>query len=462
MEKRSFILFLSAVVFLTVGVLLIELFFLHDVILQNETVNIPTFLIAIIVIIVIIIIAGIFFTKITIKPIRTIINRLKAASRNQYSELLPVGNKKGLEENLLKSINDIIKVLDESKKILDDYYTVEKEFNISIFFVNPDLDILTCGSGLSKILEKKRSEIIRKNLRDFIEIDDNIIKNISEGINIPDIEINIGSKRKFLSLRIEQGESKKGFVAALKDVTNEKEEKLARDALEAALIKSNKLAEVGKRVEGIVHNINSPLNTIFGYLQLIRKRTGEDEDIDKILSAAENISHSIKSLLKKTKSDFIPNTRPVDINEVVKQELEQCVHNLFFKHNVVLKTEYTEDLPKARVIHGDISQCVANLLNNAIESLTNRVDKQIFIRTYQTGNLVAFEIRDTGEGIKEENLERIFEPYFSTKTGSEKQGYGLGLSISKDIAEKYLGYITVSSEIGVGSTFTLFLPFSKE
>ena len=150
--------------------------------------------------------------------------------------------------------------------------------------------------------------------------------------------------------------------------------------------------------------------------------------------------------------------RPININEIVSQELELCNHNLFFKHYVILETNLFKDLPEIKAVYSDISQCTANLINNAIESLKNSLEKYIGVRTYQTSDMVAIEIKDTGEGIKNEDLGKIFEPCFTTKVQKDGSGFGLGLAISKSVAERYGGYITVKSNVGEGSIFTVFLP----
>ena len=169
----------------------------------------------------------------------------------------------------------------------------------------------------------------------------------------------------------------------------------------------------------------------------------------------------MKSLLRKVREDDIAMLRPIDINDLIQQELNLCKHNLYFKHYVSLKTDLKKNLPKIKVAYGDISQVIANLLNNAIESLKESSIKNIFVTTAKTDKYVTVEIKDTGYGIEEKNLNKIFEPYFSTKTQTDKIGFGLGLAICKHITEKYNGMITVDSKIGKGSCFTLFLPISN-
>ena len=365
--------------------------------------------------------------------------------------------------NIVDIFNSMGQTLSEYQKLITEYKSIEENLGFGVFWLDFDFYIVNCNLGLTRIFEEEKCEqIIGKKLMEYISLDIEVIKKAKkDGITLPEVKVNLPNEEKYVMLNIKslKDEGEQRFIASIKDITREKNEKLARDVLELALIKSNKLAEIGSRVEGIVHNINTPLNTVFGYAQLVKKEFGENEDIDKIISAAKNISLTIKGLLKKTKQDFISTTRLININDIVKQEIEQCRYDLFFKHSVKLQTDLSDDLPEIEAVYGDISQCISNIINNAIDSLRHSIDKDLFIKTYKTSNMVAVELKDWGEGIKKENLEKLFEPYFTTKSGADGTGFGLGLSISKKIAEKYWGYITVSSTERLGSTFTLFLPF---
>jgi len=136
--------------------------------------------------------------------------------------------------------------------------------------------------------------------------------------------------------------------------------------LEIELIRSNKLSEIGARVEGIVHNLNSPLNTILGYAQLLKKSYPENTDIDKIIDSGKVISQSVKSLFRKIQEGSVSMKQPVDVNKVIRQEIELLRHNLFFKHHVTLSQNLADQLPTIMAVSGDVSLCLANILNNAI------------------------------------------------------------------------------------------------
>jgi signal transduction histidine kinase len=101
------------------------------------------------------------------------------------------------------------------------------------------------------------------------------------------------------------------------------------------------------------------------------------------------------------------------------------------------------------------------MINNAIQAMKDTVQKELTIRTSVKDSMVYIEITDTGEGIPEYNVKKIFETYFSTKIGKTGTGFGLGLAITKSIIEKYNGKIEVESKVDYGSTFTIILPQTK-
>ena len=155
-----------------------------------------------------------------------------------------------------------------------------------------------------------------------------------------------------------------------------------------------------------------------------------------------------------------------DTAEPMASDVNQCVDSTasivwtMMKHTVVLKKDYGE-LPEISCFPMQLKQVFMNLLVNAYQSIRERVGDsgetgEILIRSRREDDGVRIWIRDTGAGIPPENLPRLFDPFFTTKeVGS---GTGLGLSTSYGIVERHGGTITVESEVGVGSTFQVWLP----
>ena len=412
-----------------------------------------------------VIIIGLWFSKTIMQPINKVSEKFQEISKNP-SKFEPILEKYG------GRLGDVIETFNEMNRDLAEYSRAQQEYKViidnldtGIFWMDAEFKIILCNPSFVSIFElTDYKEAIGRNISDFIKFKDIFQKKAKEdSITIPVLELDLHNQKKYgiLNIRSVKNETGLRLVGSITDITKEVKDRKAREALELELIKSNKLAEIGRRVEGVVHNINSPLNSILGYAQLIKKDLVDNEDVDKILEAGKIISHSVKLLLRKVKRDNISMMVPININELIKQELELCKHNLFFKHYVMLETSLFKDLPEVKLVYSDISQCFVNIINNAIESLTNSIEKYILVRTYQTNNMIAIEVQDTGEGIKNKDIENIFKPYYTTKSQKDGSGFGLGLAISKSVADRYGGYITVRSKVHEGSTFTLFIPINE-
>jgi len=407
-----------------------------------------------------------WFSRTIMQPIKQVSEKMKYVDDNPFS-IEQIEDEYGGElSNMVNIFNSMNKSLVEYNKSLMEYKVLTDNVDIGILWMDSKLNILICNPSAMNILELRLpEEIMGKNLTEFIDLHEELISKVKEdSLTIPRLEINFPTKKKFVKfviLNLKAVDDTVGLrmIATITDITSQVREERARESLEMEIIKSNKLAEIGRRVEGVVHNMNSPLNSILGYAQLLKKTYEDNEDVDKIIDAAKNISHAVKTLLRKVHHDNISMLHPIDINELIEQEIELLNHNLFFKHYVELEKRLYKDIPKLKAVYSDISQSFTNLVNNAIEAMHESKEKKIFIRTYLTADMIAIEVRDTGEGIPEKDHKNIFEPYFTTKKEKEQGGFGLGLAICKNVVERYGGYINVKSKPGEGSTFTIFLPY---
>ena len=407
-----------------------------------------------------------WFSRKIMQPIKQISEKMQRIEKNPLG-IEHIEDEYGGElSNMVSAFGSMNKSLVEYHKFLLEYKVLTDNIDIGVLWMDSKMQILICNPSAMNILElTSPDEIISKNLSEFIQLDDGLISMAHEdSLTLPRLEINFPGKKKFVKfviLNIKAVDDTIGLrmVATITDITQEINEKKAREALEMEIIKSNKLAEIGRRVEGVVHNMNSPLNSVLGYAQLIKKEYKDNDDVDKIIDAAKNISQSVKTLLRKVQQDNISMMRPIDINKLIEQELELLTHNLFFKHYVVLEKNLFKDLPAVKAVYSDISQSFTNLINNAIEAMRESKERFIWVRTYQTSDFIAIEVRDTGEGIEKRYHKKIFEPYFTSKKEKEQGGFGLGLAICRNVAERYGGYITLRSELDKGSTFTIFLPY---
>jgi len=180
--------------------------------------------------------------------------------------------------NMVSAFSSMNKSLVEYHKSLLEYKVLTDNIDIGVLWMDSKMNILICNPSAMDILELiSRDEIIGKNLSEFIQLDEDLISKAQEdSLTLPRLEVNFPGKKKFVKfviLNIKAVDDTIGLrmIATITDITHEINEKKAREALEMEIIKSNKLAEIGRRVEGVVHNMNSPLNSILGYAQLVKK-----------------------------------------------------------------------------------------------------------------------------------------------------------------------------------------------
>jgi two-component system NtrC family sensor kinase len=237
----------------------------------------------------------------------------------------------------------------------------------------------------------------------------------------------------------------------------------AQELVEERLIRSAKLAAVGEMAAGVAHELNNPLTTVTGFAELILdtlpKGSPEYEDMTLVLKEAHRARGVVRRLLDFSRQSEVLWVE-VDINELLSNVLA-LVHHMAQTSGVDVRVELWDDLPRIRADRNQIQQVFLNLIHNAIQAMPK--GGQLVLRTQvndRDGNRwIVVNVQDNGEGIKAEDLGKVFEPFFTTKpTGV---GTGLGLSVSYGIVSDHGGYIDVESQIGVGSTFSVWLPVEE-
>lgn len=226
------------------------------------------------------------------------------------------------------------------------------------------------------------------------------------------------------------------------------------------LINSEKMASLGQLIAGVAHEINTPLASINSNNSMIAKliKKIENADIAETLKeineldreAVLRISNMVKSLKKFVRLDEA-ELQEADINKELDLTLDLMRHET--KNRITIVRNYGE-IPLIKCYPNMLNQVFMNILINACQSIKN--EGQISISTlFQAGSLTV-KIKDSGVGIKEEQIDKIFTAGYTTK--GVGVGTGLGLAISQKIIQKHEGQITVSSEIGEGSEFTITIP----
>ena len=236
----------------------------------------------------------------------------------------------------------------------------------------------------------------------------------------------------------------------------------------AELLKIRNMAEIGKYASQIVHNLNNPLHAISGVIDLLRsnikkQRPIKPEEMTQWLDMAKRGVKDLKSIISgillhaRDPSRF--EVSKVDINAIIEQELKFFQLDNGFKDHIEPELSLDADLPGILGHPVQIKQILDNLIRNAWDAMADTSLKRLMICTKSDDNRIVIEVRDTGEGIASENLDRIFNPDFTTKPVG--QGTGLGLAGVKTMVESYAGTIEAKSSPGRGTTFTVKLPVSE-
>jgi two-component system NtrC family sensor kinase len=243
-----------------------------------------------------------------------------------------------------------------------------------------------------------------------------------------------------------------GAVEISKDIT--------RDILlQKRLVEQQKLASVGQLAAGVAHEINNPLTTILTTAMLIQEDMDPGDpnyqEMETIAKETLRCRKIVTSLL-----DFARQSKPAkalhDINKVVRESMSLTRKQAAFK-DVAFEAVLSEQLPMINVDKEQIQQCLINLALNGIEATDAGGKIRFTSRVVPEKEEVEIAVSDTGRGMPENTLDRVFEPFYTTK----ESGTGLGLAITHGIIQQHGGSIDVESRPGEGTTFTIHLPIRK-
>ena len=237
------------------------------------------------------------------------------------------------------------------------------------------------------------------------------------------------------------------------------------------LKRAEQLASLTTLAAGVAHEIKNPLGSISIYVQLIDKIIKKNMDNEcqcyKDFKEYSDIIKEEISRLEETINSFLFSVRKlelniedVNINELILSTIAFLKYEIE-KNNVNIDIKFDKDNLVLKLDEKYIKQSLINIIQNAIDAMSDNADdkkKEIFIKLKTVDNYAVISIKDTGIGIKEESLGKIFEPYFTTK----RHGTGLGLTNVVRIIEAHNGNVTIESEYGKGSEFIIKLPLQQE
>lgn len=252
---------------------------------------------------------------------------------------------------------------------------------------------------------------------------------------------------------IELQESLNSYYQQLEDLVEKRTKELER--AQEKLIRSERLAAVGELASAVSHELRNPLNVIKNCVYLLnmsledeRTATEETRDILKMINQQVNISNRIVTDLL----DFTRPKMPLVAGTDLKSLVEQSISWLAIPPEITISRNFGTNGSRVLIDADQIGRAFANILSNAIQAIGGA--GEIRISSAITGDFASINFEDTGCGIPPENLDRIFEPLFTTKP----KGTGLGLAITKKLVEQNGGTVAVTSEVSKGTTFSVNLP----
>jgi signal transduction histidine kinase len=232
---------------------------------------------------------------------------------------------------------------------------------------------------------------------------------------------------------------------------------------QSLLVQTAKMATMGQMAAGIVHEINQPLTSIYGHLQLafMQEQQGEQRKLlETLIRAADNLTQ-IVSRFRSFSRRSDDQMKPISVNQVI-DEVRTLLDHQIKKNGVKCIIEKDEDLPTVIGDQTNLKQVFTNLIVNAVQALEEheRNDAFVKIKTYRHNSEICVDVEDNGPGIPKENQSCIFDPFFTTKTADK--GTGLGLAITQSILHHHGATIHVESREGTGTRFIVSFPISSD
>jgi signal transduction histidine kinase len=237
------------------------------------------------------------------------------------------------------------------------------------------------------------------------------------------------------------------------------------EMLREQLVQAQRMAALGELVSTTTHEFNNVLMTILNYAKLGLRHKDEptrDKAFEKILASAqraEKITNSVLGLARNRKQEFAPT----DLAALIQESLVLLEREMA-KYKVAVRTELAA-VPPVRAIGNQVQQVLLNLMTNARQAMPGGGELILRLSLDAADDMVDIMVRDSGTGIPRDKLPKIFDRFYTTKSGpdaSGKGGTGVGLSTCKDIVDAHQGRLRVESTVGKGTAFTVRLPVFHE
>jgi PAS domain S-box-containing protein len=396
-----------------------------------------------------------------------------------FSRRVSIGGRDELS-NLARNINGMLEKIDQSQKALraseKKYRELVENANTIILRIDTDGRITFFNEFAQSFFGYSGDEILGKNVvgtimperdssgLDFMAMIEDIGRNPERYTNYESENIRRNGERVWIIWTNKAIYDKDGRVTEILCVGNDITE---RKRMEAELLKAQKLESIGILAGGIAHDFNNLLMAILGNITLAKMYSTPEDKVFANLIEAEKASLRAKDLTQQLLT-FSKGGAPIKKTASIAELLKDSATFALRGSNVRCEFCLPDDLWPAEVDEGQISQVINNLIINADQAMPeggvikvraeNMTVKPEHNLPLKEGKYIKITIEDQGTGISKEHLPKIFDPYFTTK----QKGSGLGLATAYSIIKRHDGYISVESELGVGTTFHIYLPASEK
>ena len=343
---------------------------------------------------------------------------------------------KALSDNLVENVPIGLIAIDDHQKIVSFNNVAETVLGISI----------------EKALQKKAKEILPIELLNQIDNPD-----IKKGIVEEEIDCLVQDGRSIplqvsATLLHDEDQTFLGHVLLFKDLSEVQ-------ALRREIARNQRLASIGRLAAGVAHEIRNPLSSIKGFATYFKERYRENKEdqqtADIMIQEVERLNRVVGQLLEFARPINI-SRKPTSIAAIIEDSL-RLVEREAFRKNIKIETRFSSPVNEVFIDPDRINQVLLNLYLNAIEAMENGGRLSVVLLLDEDKKWIKISVKDTGAGIKKEELAHIFDPYFTTKPS----GTGLGLAIVHNIINAHDGKMKVECSPKMGTTVPLFLPISN-
>ncbi len=388
---------------------------------------------------------------------------------NSYHQELDKVNKKILGMERMRA--------DEA---VHDYRLLAENITDVIFTVDPGMRVTYISPSVQRLRDYSTEESLRQGIRKWFTVNSlndarkaftELIKVVDKGSKEPfmsrtlELEVTCKGDRTVwtearMSPLLDPEECPIGTLCILRDITERKK-------MEEEMLKIEKLEAVGVLAAGIAHDFNNLLTAVIGNLSIAELSAKHGDDIFEPLLRAKNASWQA-GLLTKQLLTFSKGGAPIKEAASIKELIKETANFALRGCNTKCETTFPDDLWPVEIDKGQISQVINNLIINASQAMPEGGIIRIYAEnmsidaengiSLKEGKYVKISVKDQGIGIPQEYLDKIFDPYFTTK----QTGSGLGLATSYSIIKSHGGYLHTESNVGKGTTFSIYLPVSEK